>query len=270
MQVTDIKPDIGTWVEASKEVLLSGGHATELRALLEQRGVLVFPELHFTNEELVAFTQTLGTLAPEIRGEITYKITMDEKENARADYLKGAFYWHIDGTMSKMPILASLLSAEALSKEGGDTGFCNTYAAYDHLSEERKAELDGLRVHHSFWNSQLYHQPEPTLAKLEEWMSLGSNELPLVWKHASGRKSLVLGSTAQYVVGMEPQDSAKLLHGLRDWATGEPFHYRHKWSLGDLVIWDNTGTMHRATPYTADSGRMMIRTKLEGEEPFAA
>ncbi len=269
MHATDIATNIGTRIEAPKAALLSGEHAAEIRVLLERRGVLVFPELHLTNEELVAFTRTLGTLAPEIRGEITYKITMDEKENAKADYLKGAFFWHIDGTMSKMPILASLLSAKALAKEGGDTEFCNTYAAYDHLPEERKIELDGLRVHHSFWNSQLYHQPEPSLAKLEEWMSLGTNELPLVWRHASGRKSLVLGNTAQYVVGMAPQESAKLLHGLRDWATSEPFYYRHKWSLGDLVIWDNTGTMHRATPYAADSGRMMIRTKLEGEEPFA-
>ncbi len=270
MKITDLKPHIGTRIEASREALLAGEYAPRIRELLEQRGVLVFPDLHFSNDELVAFTHTLGTLAPEIQGEITYKITMDARENAKADYLKGAFFWHIDGTMSQMPILASLLTPRALAKEGGDTEFCNTYAAYDQLPQERKAELEGLRVHHSFWNSQLYHNPEPTLAKLDEWMSLGSNELPLVWTHRSGRKSLVLGNTAEYVVGMDLRESARLLHGLREWATSEPFHYRHKWSLGELVIWDNTGTMHRATPYALDSGRMMIRTKLEGEEPFAA
>ena len=268
LKVRHLKPKIASEVITDKETLLGGKHAGEIRDLLEMRGVLVFPRINLTDEEQVAFTKTLGTFAHEIHGEEIYKITMDTSENVRADYLKGAFFWHIDGTMSKMPILASLLSAKKLPTEGGDTEFCNTYAAYDDLPEEKKREIDGLRVLHSFWNSQLYHNPEPTLAKLEEWMSLGTNELPLVWEHRSGRKSLVLGNTAQYVVGMEPMESAKLLHGLREWATSEPFFYRHHWSMGDLVIWDNTGTMHRATPYDAASGRMMHRTKLEGEEPF--
>ena len=270
LDVRELKPNIGSEIRADKETLLSGACADEIRELLEARGVLVFPQVGFSDEEQIQFTKTLGTFAPEIHGDEIYKITMDASENARADYLRGAFYWHIDGTMSKMPILASLLSAKVLAPEGGDTDFCNTYAAYDQLPDEDKEKLAGLRVHHSFWNSQLYHCPEPTRAKLEEWMALGTNELPLVWTHRSGRKSLVIGNTAQYVVGMDPMESAKLLHGLREWATSEPFFYRHHWTVGDLVIWDNTGTMHRATPYALDSGRMMHRTKLEGEEPFAA
>ena len=105
---------------------------------------------------------------------------MDASKNARADYLKGAYYWHIDGTLSRMPILVSLPSARILAPEGGDTGFCNTYAACDRLSDEDKEKFAGLRVHHSFWNSRRYHCPEPTRARLEELMALGSNELPLV------------------------------------------------------------------------------------------
>jgi alpha-ketoglutarate-dependent taurine dioxygenase len=264
-----IKPQIGSRILNGKAELLSGALSDQIRDLLEQRGVLVFPQVNLSDEEQVAFTKTLGTFAHEIHGEEIYKVTLDTKENSRADYLKGAFFWHIDGTMSKMPIMASLLSAKALAPIGGDTEFANTYAAYEALPDARKKELEGLRVVHSFWNSQLYHEPEPSLTKLEEWMALGTNELPLVWTHRSGRKSLVIGNTAQYVVGMDPISSAKLLHGLRDWATGESFRCTHKWSLGDLVMWDNTGTMHRATPYALDSGRMMHRTKLQGEEPFA-
>jgi alpha-ketoglutarate-dependent taurine dioxygenase len=268
MEVSSIKPRIGAEIRADKQSLLQGDHARKIRELLESRGVLVFPQIKFTDQELVEFTKTLGTFAPELKGEETYKITMDKSENANADYLRGAFFWHLDGTSNKVPILASLLSAKVLASEGGDTEFCSTYSAYDDLPEAKKREIDGYRVLHSFWNSQLYHQPEPTLEQLEGWMSMGSSELPLAWKHRNGRKSLVLGNTAQHVLGMEPMESAKLLHGLREWATGEPFYYRHKWTVGDLVIWDNTGTMHRATPYAADSGRMMIRTKLAGEEPF--
>ena len=267
-KLRDLKPRIGTEILTDKATLLGGDHAGAIRELLEQRGVLVFPKINMTDDEQIAFTGTLGTFAREIHGEEIYKITMDTAENVRADYLKGAFYWHIDGTMSDVPILASILSAKVLPTEGGDTEFCNTYAAWEDLPADKQKEIAGLRVLHSFWNSQLYHNPEPTLAKLEEWMALGTRELPLVWTHRSGRKSLVLGNTAQYVIGMDSMASAKLLHGLREWATGEPFFYRHKWSLGDMVMWDNTGTMHRATPYDPAAGRMMHRTKLAGEEPF--
>ena len=96
---------------------MSGEHAAKIRELLEQRGVLVFPKINFTDEEQIAFTQTLGTFAPEMRGEKVYKVTLDTKVNDQADYLKGSLYWHIDGTMNSVPILASLLSMRVLPVE---------------------------------------------------------------------------------------------------------------------------------------------------------
>ncbi len=168
-----------------------------------------------------------------------------------------------------MPILASLLSAKRLSPTGGDTDFSNTYAAYDELSDEEKAEYSQYRVVHSLENAQQYVHPEPSAAEIEGWRRVPSNTLPLVWKHKSGRKSLVLGATAAYIEGMEYQAGRALLFKLRDRATQPHLVYRHKWKVGDLVIWDNTGTMHRATQYPLDAGRMMHRTKLAGEESFA-
>ncbi len=269
LETRDLKPRIATEIRADKATLLSGEHASEIRELLEQRGVLVFPQVNFTDEEQVAFTKTLGTFAPENDGQEIYKVTLDTKANARADYLKGSLYWHIDGTMNKVPILASILSAKALAPEGGDTDFCNTYAAYDDLSDEQKDEYAKLTVMHSAWNSLLYYDPEPDPRVLKGMMAIGDNELPLIWNHQSGRKSLVIGCTAHHVVDMDYRDSTRLLVDLRQWATQPDFTYRHKWTVGDMVIWDNTGTMHRATPYDPASGRMMHRTKLQGEEPFA-
>lgn len=269
LEATDISPKIGSRIHLSKEALVSGEYGEDLRELLERRGVLVLPEIHFSDEEQVAFTKTLGTFMPEIQGQDLFNISLDKEKNPNRDYLKGSLFWHIDGTMNKNPIGAAVLSSKVLPTWGGNTEFCNTYAAYDELPEAKKEEIEGLRVLHSFWNSQLYHTPEPTLAELEDWMRLGEIELPLVWKHRSGRKSLVLGNTAQHVIGMDPKESAKLLHGLREWATSEPFHYAHEWKVGDTVIWDNTGTMHRAMPYDPDCGRLLIRTKTAGEEPIA-
>ena len=270
LQARDIKSRIGSEVRADKATLLSGEYAGEIRELLEQRGVLVFPQVGFSDEEQIAFTETLGTFAPEARGEKLYKVSLDTQVNKQADYLKGSLYWHLDGTMNEVPILASLLQSVALGNpDEGDTEFCNTYAAYGDLPDEDKAEIADLRVMHSAWNTLFYYDPEPSAKTLKQMMAIGDRELPLVWTHKSGRKSLVLGATARHITDIDYTRSAELLVRLRDWATQPQFTYRHKWTVGDLVIWDNTGTMHRATPYDPSSGRLLQRTKLEGEEPFA-
>jgi alpha-ketoglutarate-dependent taurine dioxygenase len=264
-----IKPSIASRVLNTKPELLSGQFAGAIRELLEQRGVLVFPGIQFSDEEQIAFTKTLGSFEPERMGGDVFKVTLDTKENPySAEYLKGSLYWHIDGTMNQKPILASLLASKKLASWGGNTGFCNTYAAWDQLPEEQKAELEGLRVMHAAWASVFYYEPEPSLAKLKGMQSIGERELPLVWKHRSGRKSLILGCTAHHVVGVSAAKSAQILVGLREWATSERFCYSHEWKVGDLVMWDNTGTMHRAEAYDLDSGRMLHRTKLQGEEAF--
>ncbi|WP_380780897.1 TauD/TfdA dioxygenase family protein [Sphingomonas sp. R86520] len=269
----EIKPSIGTRILNTKEELLDGQLGPELKELLQERGILIFPQINFTDQEQIAFTKTMGTFASEVRDgeeEVIHKITLDEKENPQsAAFLRGSLYWHIDGTMNKVPILASLLSCKKPSPKGtGNTGFANTYAAYEALPEARKAEIDDLRVNHGAWASLFYYSPEPSMKMLDIMQGIGEQELPLVWTHQSGRKSLVLGNTAINVVGMSPKESQRTLHGLREWATGEEFTHSHEWTAGDLVIWDNTGTMHRAEPYDATCGRMMHRTKLQGEEPF--
>jgi alpha-ketoglutarate-dependent taurine dioxygenase len=265
----DLTPRIATEISADKYTLLSGAHAGAIRELLEQRGVLVFPQIGFTDEEQVAFTQTLGTLASESPGQQVYNVTLDKAVNEQADYLKGSLYWHLDGTMNEVPILASLLSSKVLPRNGGgDTEFCNTYAAHTDLSDEDKAQLAPLRVVHSTWNTLLYYDPEPDVRVLRQMMMIGERELPLVWTHRSGRKSLVLGCTANRIIGIDPMESMETLVRLREWATQPQFVYHHRWAVGDLVMWDNTGTMHRARPYDPNSGRMLNRTKLQGEEAF--
>jgi alpha-ketoglutarate-dependent taurine dioxygenase len=267
-----IKDKIGGRVLNTKEELLTGRLSDEIMDLLEQRGVLVFPQVHFTDAEQIAFTGTLGCgFAKERTGDDVMKISLEKGVNHRKirEYLLGSLYWHIDGTMNEVPIRGSILSSKVLPPWGGNTEFANCYAAYDDLPEARKREIDDLRVIHSMWASQLYHCPEPALEQLDDWMQKGELELPLVWKHRSGRNSLVLGNTAERVLGVSHKESARILHGLREWATGEPYHYSHEWRVGDAVMWDNTGTLHRATPYDPDCGRLLHRTILKGDEPFS-
>ena len=274
LKTETIKPKIGARVLNSKEELLSGALSGEINDALEQRGVLVFKQLHLTDDEQVRFTNALGGNATEIgfNNKAVFPISLDKSINKEVtEYLKGSPFWHIDGTMNDVPVRGSILTSKVLPTWGGNTEFANCYAAYDDLPEETKARIDGLRVVHTMWASQLYHTPEPTLEQLSNWQSRGQGkrELPLVWKHRSGRKSLVLGNTAQYVVGLDPDESARILHGLREIATSEPYHYSHEWQVGDSVMWDNTGTLHRAMPYDPDCGRLLHRTILQGDEAFA-
>lgn len=265
----NIKPKIGARILNSKEELLRGELGEQIMDQLEQRGVLVFPQIHFNDEEQVAFTSTLGTFAREMRGEDIYKVSLDTGENATAEYLKGAFFWHFDGFMSPMPIRASLLSSKVLSPPGtGNTHFANTYAAYEALSDDDKQLLEGMRAVHALAATQLDVTPEPTYEQWKTWRAVGRKELPLVWNHKSGRKSLVIGNSAHNILDYDPLDGEELLIRLRDFATSDEFTYVHEWQVGDLVMWDNTGTLHKASPYPLDCGRMLHRTKLEGDEPI--
>jgi alpha-ketoglutarate-dependent taurine dioxygenase len=269
LNAEQIKPNIGTRILNSKEELLSGELADAINDTIEDRGVVVFPGVHFTDEEQLKFTDTLGGSVAEMQGSEVFKVTLDGEVGGRtAAYLKASLYWHIDGTMHQKPIRASILTAIKLSEDGGDTDFANTAAAYDGLDDKTKAEIADMRVVHSFWRSQLFHTPQPTDEDLAEWQSFGEAELPLVCTAKSGRKSLVLGNTAHYIKGLDPKESHRILHGLRNHATGDEYSYTHKWTLGDTVIWNNRTSLHRATPYDPSSGRLMHRTILQGGEAW--
>ncbi len=267
-----IKAKIGARVLNTKEELLSGALSEQILALMEERGVLVFPTLDLTDAEQVQFSNSLGGNADELAGQnqdAVFKVSLDEKKQDRnvAEYLKGSLFWHIDGTMNPTPIRASMLTAKVLAPEGGDTLFANTATSYADLPEDKKAELEGLRVVHSLWCSQFYHTPEPSLEQIDDWQSKGEAEIPLVVTNSTGKKSLVLGNTAHYVKGFDMKASQRLLHGLREFATSEPYTYRHVWTVGDTVMWDNRTSLHKATPYDP-TARMMHRTIIKGGEAW--
>jgi alpha-ketoglutarate-dependent taurine dioxygenase len=264
-----IKPLIGARIIADKETLLGKAGSQELRDLLDQRGVIVLPYIEFTDDEQLAFSQKLGDIIEQgTKGVL--KISLDEKVSETAGYLQGTVLWHIDGFSDDLPTRGSILSARTLSAIGGQTEFANTYAAYESLPEVRKAALAKIKVVHTMEASQrdVYPDPSPQMKLL--WDNFPPRTHPLVWTHRSGRKSLVLSSSADHIVGMERDEGRALLAELLAWSTQPQFVYRHEWNVGDTVIWDNYGVMHRVEPYPADSGRLMHRTTLVGEESIVA
>lgn len=263
----DLTPCIGTLVETDVATLISGDASAEICELVQARGVLVLRGCPMDDAEQLAFTRTLGPIFDEKSGEV-YKVTYDPRESPKLYfYTPGNFFWHIDRTDSDVPPFVSMLSAKRLPNVGGDTEFANTYAAYEALPDADKALIDNLKVVHKV-EASFRFVPDLTDEQLAAFRAHEPTVHPLVWRHRSGRKSLITSTSAAEVVGMGQAEGEALLRRMMDWATLPQFVYVHQWHLGDIVMWDNTGTMHKAQPYAEDSGRLLHRTTVLGDEPF--
>jgi alpha-ketoglutarate-dependent taurine dioxygenase len=260
--------------------LFTAEGAAAIRAKVEERTVLVFPEVNLTDDEQRQLTELMGekmTLTGRFNvqtdvAEDIYQVTLDPKINPQPEYVLGTFFWHMDGvSVDAPPPFATLLSCRIAPDKGGETEFASTYAAYDGLPDEEKQAIEGLRAVHSVKASLAPIAdaiPEKHRAKV--FGIGGEREHPLVWTHESGRKSMVIGTTADRVVGMDIPSGRAMLIRLQEWAAQPAYSLRHKWTKGDFVIWDNTGAMHRAIPYDKSTGRMMHRTSIAGTESIMA
>jgi alpha-ketoglutarate-dependent taurine dioxygenase len=273
LNVEPIKQGIGAIVHLDRSMLTNEAAAQRCMELLEKHGVLIFPRLGLSADEQLAFTDALGARinfnvnAPGANKEKdgVYTITLDPKINNEPEYVLGTFFWHMDGITLKEipPPKASVLACRKAAPKGGQTEFASTYAAYEALPAEEKAELEGLRVVHTV-TAAVREVAAPE--EIEPRRRAMRAEHPLVWTHKSGRKSLLIGYTADEVVGKSKAEGRALLARLLEWTAQPAFTYRHPWQEGDLAIWDNCGALHRVIPYSVDSGRTMHRTSIAGTE----
>lgn len=268
----DLTPRIGTQIVVDLETLLDGSIAADLRAILEQRGVLLFRGLDMSDEQQLQFAKTLGTPRVEHGTDIT-KVSSDKtKSPIFAEYTEGTYFFHFDDTYMEYPALASVLRCRSVAPEGGQTEFANTYAIYDDLSPTDQAWFDTLEATHSQETIQRKAFPNPTDWQLGLWGegAIPATTHPLVWHHRTGRKSLLLGETMKCVEGLSAEESAALVERLMALSDRPEYIYRHHWQVGDVLIWDNSGTVHRVVPFDLDCGRELHRVKLAGEEPITA
>jgi alpha-ketoglutarate-dependent taurine dioxygenase len=270
MDIEPISPRIGARVRVDPSLLCHADVVRRCLELLEECCVLVFPQVGLSDQEQLAFTDQLGTRVNFWRdvpgGNATeqdvYKLTLDPLVNDRPEFVQASFFWHMDGLTADSPVpKATVLSARRISLKGGQTDFANTYAAYETLPEEEKAEIAELRAMHSpaaGFRLIVGSLPEDKPAPQSGHYS--AREHPIVCTHADGRKSLVIGNSADYIVGMPIPDGRALLARLVEWTAQPVFRYRHQWEVGDLVVWNNRATLHRVIPYDVQSGRVMHRT----------
>jgi alpha-ketoglutarate-dependent 2,4-dichlorophenoxyacetate dioxygenase len=237
----------------------------EIRAGMDEYAVLVFRDQPFSDEEHLAFARRLdGELHTKTGSRVLTKSRLGNEAvgdisnlgedgeimqsgDRRRAYSLGNRLWHTDASFQDPPGRYSMLSAKVVPPAGADTEFADMRAAYDALPPEMKARLEGLQVHHSIAHSRHVLGFE---FSAEESDALKGAVHPLVRTiPRSKRRSLYLAAHASRIVDWPVPEGRLLLRELTEHATQRQFVYRHAWKVGDLVIWDNRATMHRATPF---------------------
>ncbi|MDP6390265.1 MAG: TauD/TfdA family dioxygenase [Alphaproteobacteria bacterium] len=255
----------------------------EVRQALIEHSMLVFHGQSLTNEEHIRFSRKFGP--PEIHTVSQYLLPdhpeiialANRGENGTKPIANGGAYWHADITYKAKPPMGSVLYSLEIPPDGGDTLFCDLYAAYDALPDETKDRIADLKAVHSYHQRFLksraiddgYKKDSFELSP-EQLAEIPEVEHPIVRTHPeSGRQTLYVneGFVTQ-VVGMDEEESEALLLDLFQHSTRDEFVYRHEWQVGDVIFWDNRCTMHCATEYDTSHARRMHRTTIQGDAPY--
>jgi len=177
--------------------------------------------------------------------------------------------WHTDDSFMREPCSLTMLYGVIVPSRGGDTQFTNMYAAYEALPPETRARIDGLQVIHKYQSSRqtnrVSKRPDAEMTAMPEATH------PLVRTHPeTGRKALYLNANRmEQIVGLDRAESDALLDRLIAHAIEPRFQYRHVWRQGDIVIWDNRCTMHKANAdYPEGERRLMHRVIVAGTAPY--
>jgi len=185
----------------------------------------------------------------------------------------GEVLWHSDFSFKERPTAARMLLAMEVPPQelGGYTFFLNCYAAYDALSADMKQRISGMTIKQA--------DIIDTAMKVRPGMSLDADirtvpgpSHPVISTHPeTGHNMLLLGRRhGSYVNGCSLEESEALLNRLWEHATRPRFWYEHRWSVGDVVVWDNRATLHRRDPFDSNSRRVLYAAQVEGHRPYEA
>ena len=262
---------------------LDGNITAAIEDAINRYAVLVFHDQFITDEQQIAFSRNFGELETTVRAyrsdfvprldlhiadisNLNERNQVLSKDDRRRLNALGNRLWHSDSSFKRIPARFSLLSARTIPGEGGETQFADMRAAWDALPDRTKQQLDGLIVEHT----QLFSRARIGFTDWSEEEVAKMAPVPqvLVRTHpGSGRKSLFLSSHAGRIRGMEEPEARMLLLDLTEHATQREFVHTHRWQVGDVVMWDNRCTMHRARTYDETQVRDMHRTTVSDGKP---
>jgi alpha-ketoglutarate-dependent taurine dioxygenase len=260
---------------------LDEGTFADVLAAWHTYGVLAFPGQHLDQEAHVAFSRRLGALentntrdpySTEKRPTTLTLANVNKRGELVTDpeaklnrFLRANQYWHSDSSFKRISAKASLLAALEVPEEGGETEYADMRAGYDALDDATRQRLDGLvAVHSAAFSQSVAMGDEPVHP--DEHRYLPPVRHPLVRVHEpTGRRSLFVGRHAQRIEQLPDDEGRALLEDLRTFACQPPRVYRHHWSAGDLVLWDNRCMLHRGLPWDTSIPRIMRRTTVAGD-----
>jgi taurine dioxygenase len=281
MQVTRLSDALGAEVTGIDVASVSDADFDAVHAAWLEHEVLVFRDQELTPEQHIAFSKRFGDLEVHIsvdhllEGYPEIMMVSNKQENGRfIGAVSAGDYWHSDLSCNAHPTKASLLYSLELPSSGGDTEWADMYAAYETLPDKTRQRIQGLRGIHS-WNrmrNPRVHVPEVHNddAKMRYGERAPDDSLhPVVRTHPeTGRKALYVSPRFTLGVdGLENDEAQDLLDELFAHQARRDFVFHHKWSLGDLVLWDNRCTVHFACGGHTEA-RHMHRTSVAGDVPF--
>jgi len=262
---------------------IGDGAFAQLHQAWLDHSVLLLRDQVLSDDDLVAFSRRFGALDEAPVQETGRRFVEGYPEIYVVSNVVGAdgepigslgageATWHTDMSYLPQPPKMSMLYALEIPASGGETGFCNMYAAYDGLPDDLKHRIEGLLIKHDgTYNSGGYLR-QGVAATDDPRTSPGALH-PLVCRHPeTGRRNLYLGRRRNaYLAGLSLEASEALLDELWRHATRPELAWYNDWRVGDVVIWDNRCTMHRRNPFPADSRRVMHRTQVQGQSRPAA
>ncbi|MEQ8504826.1 MAG: TauD/TfdA family dioxygenase [Rhodospirillales bacterium] len=254
---------------------MGDGTFAQLQDAIDRHAVLVFHGPTLDEDAQAAFAERFGPLYADnrllkdgLKDRIGPKLVdisnLNEKNETMAQDDRRRIFglanqlWHTDASFKATTAKYSLLHAHTVVPEGGETQFADMRAAYDALSQKMKDKIEDLQAEHCIATSR--EKLGFTSFSDAERKALPPVHHDLVRTHpATGRKTLYLASHASHIVGMPIPEGRMLIHNLMEHATQPEFVYTHTWQVGDLVIWDNRCTMHRARPFDLDLYRRDMR-----------
>ena len=255
---------------------LSEPEQADVMDAFETHSVLVFPDQELDSAAQVRFSECFGPLEKAISRQsdsgpgihVSHLSNVDAEGNIfptddRQQLFNAANrFWHTDSTYKPQPALASLLYAIEVPSTGGETEYASTRAAFRSLAPEKQARVEPLWAIHDFQRSRDMVAADLVEERVRKMLPPVAR--PLVRTNPkSGERSLYIASHADYIEGMTREASRPLLDELMDWCTRPEYVYAHRWSVGDLVMWDNRCTLHRGRPWDATSEhRTMTRTTV--------
>jgi len=270
MRIEPLDSTLGAVVTDVRLAELTDAAWPEVEQAFLEHAVLVFPGQHLTSEEQVAFARRFGEIEVLFEGYDAVPIsTVDgkgevlEPDHPVMQVVRGNQGWHTDSTYMPVSAKASVLAAQVVPAEGGQTEWADMRAAYEDLDDETRARVEARCAFHSIAHSQAKAGFDTGLGY---GMDVPPQLRPLVKVHPdTGRPALFIGRHAHAIPDLDPAESEALLDELLAFACRPPRVHRHEWQPGDVVVWDNRCVLHRACEWDLTEPRVMRHTRVAGD-----